>query len=131
MPATPFQLGSWHTDGVIRRAAAVATPVLAWMVGLRACAGIYARLQTPSDEPFDARVLRALHITTECGPAGLLAVPPSGPLVVAANHPHGVLDGLVLASLVRSVRPDIRILANHLLARIPELANLCFYADPF
>ena len=92
---------------------------------------IYARLQRPSDEPFDARVLRALHITAECAPADLLAVPSSGPLVVAANHPHGVLDGLLLASLVRSVRPDVRILANHLLARVPELAELCFYADPF
>ena len=131
MPANPFHLELPPVNGVLGYAAAAALPAAAWALGLRACASIYARLETPSDEPFDARVLRALHITPECPPAGLLGVPASGPLVVAANHPHGVLDGLVLASLVRQIRPDVRILANHVLARIPELADLCFYADPF
>ena len=131
MPATPFHLELSRANGVSGYAAATAKRAVAWALGLQACAKIYAQLHTPSDEPFDARVLRALHITPECDPAGLLAVPSSGPLVVAANHPHGVLDGLLLASLIRSVRPDVRILANHLLARIPELSDLCFYADPF
>ena len=131
MPATPFHLECSRGNGVIGCAAAAAMRAVAWAAGLQACASIYAQLHTPSDEPFDARVLRALHITPQCDPAGLLAVPSSGPLVVAANHPHGVLDGLLLASLIRSVRPDVRILANHLLARIPELSDLCFYADPF
>jgi putative hemolysin len=52
-------------------------------------------------------------------------------LVVVANHPHGALDGLVLASLIRRIRPDVRLLANRLLARIPELRECCFFVDPF
>src|SRR5205814_9814130 len=59
------------------------------------------------------------------------SVPSTGPLVIAANHPHGALDGLVLASVVRRVRADVRILTNHLLSCIPELADLCFFVDPF
>ncbi len=55
----------------------------------------------------------------------------AAPLIVASNHPHGALDGLVLASILLRHRSDVRILTNHLLARIPELADLCFFVDPF
>jgi putative hemolysin len=48
-----------------------------------------------------------------------------------ANHPHGALDGLVLAALLRRVRPDIRVLANYLLSIVPELRATCFFVDPF
>jgi putative hemolysin len=63
--------------------------------------------------------------------ADLLSVPVAGPLVVAANHPHGMLDGLALADVVQRNRRDVRILTNHLLAQLPELADLCFFVDPF
>lgn len=58
-------------------------------------------------------------------------VPQTGPLIVMANHPTGALDGLVAAAALREVRSDVRVLANHLLARIPELAESCFFVDPF
>ncbi|MBN2451343.1 MAG: lysophospholipid acyltransferase family protein, partial [Lentisphaeria bacterium] len=40
--------------------------------------------------------------------------------------PHGILDGLVLAAAVGSVRGDLRILATRELAHIPELHPLLF-----
>src|SRR5262249_43232041 len=54
-----------------------------------------------------------------------------GPVVIAANHPHGAVDGLLLVDLVRRVRPDVRVLANRILGRIPELRDSCFFVDPF
>jgi putative hemolysin len=41
------------------------------------------------------------------------------------------MDGLVLMAALRRVRPDIRVLTNHLLARIPELRDCCLFVDPF
>ena len=32
---------------------------------------------------------------------------------------------------LRRVRPDIRVLTNQLLARIPELRECCLFVDPF
>jgi hypothetical protein len=75
--------------------------------------------------------LAALDIQPICASSEVASIPERGPLVVAANHPHGALDGLLLLSVIRRVRPDIRVLTNHLLSRIPELADLCFFVDPF
>jgi len=82
-------------------------------------------------EPFERRALRALGVKLAVAPADLARIPASGPLVVTANHPHGALDGLLLADLVRHIRSDVRIVANRILQRIPELGDLCFFVDPF
>jgi len=52
-------------------------------------------------------------------------------VVVVANHPFGALEGVVLAELLTRVRPDVKVMANYLLGRIPELRELFFFVDPF
>lgn len=42
-------------------------------------------------------------------------IPAQGRLIIVANHPIGTLDGLALIKLIRSVRLDVRIVANTLL----------------
>ena len=64
-------------------------------------------------------------------PAALEAIPAQGPVVVAANHPFGGMEGLVLARMLLSRRPDVKIMANHLLGSIEELRELFFLVDPF
>src|SRR5262249_20764484 len=39
--------------------------------------------------------------------------------------------GLVLTEFMRRARSDVRVLANRLLERIPELRESCFFVDPF
>jgi hypothetical protein len=46
---------------------------------------------------------------------------PAGSVVIAANHPIGSLDGLALLNLVRSVRADVKVVANDLLTAIDPL----------
>jgi putative hemolysin len=38
-----------------------------------------------------------------------------------ANHPHGLVDGMVLAEMVNRVRSDFKILTRSLLTGIPEV----------
>jgi putative hemolysin len=42
-------------------------------------------------------------------------------VVVVANHPFGVLDGIVIGYLVGRVRPDFKVLTHSLLCRVAEL----------
>ena len=58
-------------------------------------------------------------------------IPTKGALIAVANHPFGVLDGVVLSVLLSRVRPDVKVLANSLLAGIPGLEPHCFFVDPF
>ncbi len=39
-------------------------------------------------------------------------IPRDGPLIVIANHPYGILDGLMMGHILSRVRGDFRILAN-------------------
>ncbi len=53
----------------------------------------------------------------------LLKVPKEGPVVFIANHPFGVLDGLMLGHLVSRVRPEFFVLVNKLLCQNEELIS--------
>ncbi len=54
--------------------------------------------------------------------AGSLAnIPTNGPLVLIANHPYGILDGLMMGHLLDAMRGDFRILANSVFRRAPDL----------
>ena len=112
----------------MRAATAAARPFLSGALGLSALRRLYADTGDAPGATFEARALHALHITVDAPDAG---IPVVGPLIVVANHPTGAMDGLVLAETVRRQRSDVKILANRLLARIPELAESCFFVDPF
>lgn len=48
-------------------------------------------------------------------------IPANGPLVLIANHPYGILDGLMMGHLLDALRGDFRILANSVFRRAPAL----------
>jgi putative hemolysin len=119
MPGDPFQIAS-QPDAFLRHrvTCAAARPLLSWLLQLPTYRALLKQTQlAPRERSFEIRALDALDIRPTCAPAEVALIPTHGPLVIAANHPHGAADGLVLASLVRRTRPDVRILANHLSLR--------------
>lgn len=88
------------------------------------------RLQ-PECQGFPTATLLAMNISLELEPGSLKNIPEEGPLVVVANHPFGGVEGVALLSLLRSVRPDTKVLANYMIQRMPEMAEHCIYVDPF
>lgn len=58
-------------------------------------------------------------------------IPPSGRIVIIANHPLGALDALSLIHMVRRVRSDIKVLANDMLAEIEQLHSILVGVDSF
>jgi putative hemolysin len=51
----------------------------------------------------------------------LANIPANGPLIVIANHPYGILDGLMMGHVLDKVRGDFRILANSVFRKAEAL----------
>ena len=80
-------------------------------------------------ESFFAAAVRRLAINVQYDAARLARIPRLGPVVVVANHPYGVLDGIVLSWLVEKVRSDFLVLTNAVLLRAPELKDYVLAVD--
>src|SRR5690242_7787576 len=105
MPVDLFSLDP-TSNPFIRAASYAARPFLSPVLGLGALQRIYTSLPPGPDVTFPDRVLDALSIRVSSEADDLAQIPRSGPVIIAATHPRGALDGLALASLVRRVRRD-------------------------
>ncbi|APE43159.1 acyltransferase [Sulfitobacter alexandrii] len=69
---------------------------------------------------FDVMVAR-YGLTLDVVSGSLDAIPRQGPVIFIANHPYGILDGLMLGHIMSRSRGDFRILANAVFNRAPDL----------
>src|ERR1700733_12171739 len=80
-------------------------------------------------EDFWHAAVRWLELDVRYDSHALAAVPRTEPVVFVANHPYGVLDGIVMAWLVSKARPDFLILTHIVLTRAPEAARFILPVD--
>ena len=69
------------------------------------------------------KVVVVAGVGSGLGRSVALASAREGADVVLANHPHGLVDGMIMAEMISRVRPDFRILTRSLLTGIPEIAE--------
>jgi putative hemolysin len=85
----------------------------------------------PGKQPFCEKLLDYLNVEVKLSDADRERVPVKGPVIAVANHPFGMIEGVVLAALLLRIRPDVKFMANHLLASVPELLPTMIAVDPF
>jgi putative hemolysin len=83
----------------------------------------FERSGVPFGQPFWPKAMKTMGIDIRTPAEQVARIPPTGPLVVVANHPHGLVDGMVMAELIGRVRTDYKILTRSLLTGIPEIAE--------
>lgn len=83
----------------------------------------FERTGVPFGVPFWTKAVRQMGIRIDTPDAEIALIPKTGPLVVVANHPHGLVDGMIMGELLSRVRPDFKILTRSLLTGIPEIAE--------
>src|SRR5271163_3926253 len=80
-------------------------------------------------ESFWAAAVRSLALNVIYDEAALALAPRNGPVVFVANHPYGVLDGIVISWLVEKARPDFVVLTHAVLRRAPEVHDFVLPID--
>lgn len=82
----------------------------------------------PGENIFAAAV-RMMKLDIDTDEAAWSKVPGKGPVLFVANHPFGVIDGLILGHLATRIRPDTKIITHSLLCQPPEARDFMLPVD--
>ena len=109
-PDNPCSMSA-RTLGGAQRLAIRLTEVLSGQRGLQRKYDAYRRLNHSNATLWDDAV-EVLGIRAQLDPAALGRIPRQGALMVVANHPFGIVDGLLLCWLLSQVRRDFKLMLN-------------------
>ena len=105
--------------------------LLGRVLGIDEIARAYDRLRVMGEHRSIAdRLLDFLAVTYTTSDIDLARIPKNGPVIMTVNHPFGILEGAILASLLGQVRPDVRFLANGILTAVSEVREMVIPVDP-
>ena len=74
-------------------------------------------------ELFWTDALKRLNISYDARREPGAEIPKTGPVLVIANHPFGVIDGLVLCAMMSGIRQDYKIITHQVLRQAPAVMD--------
>lgn len=92
---------------------------------------VYAEVELFQGNEMTRRYLSKHNIKYITDLNQLKNIPEKGGAVIVANHPTGILDGVVLIDLISRIRPDVKFMANSLLSRMEPLSSFFIDVNPF
>ena len=92
---------------------------------------LYLKYSQKENDPakFWSDILDVLNISVKNKSQNELLIPSSGKLIIIANHPFGIVDGLILCSLVSKKRNDFKIMTHETLKFLPQLEKYILPVD--
>ena len=91
----------------------------------------FERRPAVSGTKFWRACLDVMRIELRTPQEQLANIPEKGPVIIVANHPHGMVDGMIMAELIGRRREDYRILTRSLLTGIDLEAASFLIPVPF
>ena len=83
----------------------------------------FERAGVPDGQAFWPQALAHMRIDLQTPLEQIARIPRKGPVIVVANHPHGLVDGMILAEIIGRVRTDYKILTRSLLTGVKEITQ--------
>jgi putative hemolysin len=98
--------------------------VMEWLTGKITLIQLVRRFErsgASDGQAFWAQALGHMKIELQTPAEQIAHIPKTGPVIIVANHPHGLVDGMILAELIGRVRTDYKILTRSLLTGVSEI----------
>jgi putative hemolysin len=83
----------------------------------------FEKSEKVTGQAFFTKALATMGIGLQTPAEQIARIPATGPVIIVANHPHGLVDGMILAELIGRVRQDYKILTRSLLTGVQEIAQ--------
>lgn len=104
------------------------------LTGQRKIARLYSTLRQERDQrsataDFWGDALRKLEISLDYDETQLAKIPRSDPVIFVANHPFGILDGLIMCHIAEKTRQEFKILLHSHLCQEAEVASYMLPVD--
>ncbi len=77
-----------------------------------------------SSHDFWKVVVSRYGLSLDIRTGSLANIPRNGPLILIANHPYGILDGIILSHILAITRSDFRVLAHHIFLKSEDLSKV-------
>jgi putative hemolysin len=81
-------------------------------------------LEVASGESFWEVMFQRYGLSLEILDGAFSCIPRDGPLIIIANHPFGILDGLILGYILSKSRKNFKILAHKVFRKSAELDDV-------
>ena len=85
--------------------------------------------QNNNPQTFWSDILKVMNIRFKNKSNNEIIIPKNAPLMIIANHPFGIVDGLILCSIVSKVRNDFKIMTHETLKFLPQLDKYILPVD--
>ena len=102
-----------------------------WILGFNKVNKANDRCKQYQGPEFSAHILKDIGIHYDLKPQQYNYIPQDGPFIVIANHPIGSADGMLMNTVIGTMRTDFKIMANFLLTMIPSLKESFIAVNPF
>lgn len=107
-------------------------PLLDRLLGITKLRNIYLSCQLSGldKQDFTMQLLAALGVQVSGSESIIAKIPLTGRCIVVCNHPYGMIEGVIIAHLLTSLRSDTKIMANVGLRMFKEIEDYFIFANP-
>lgn len=134
MNNTPSQisLSYFMPKTMIGKLSNLTTPFLDRLFGIKKLQKLYLNngFAGLEKQQFTLKLLKVLGVTVEGEDALKKKIPKTGRFIVVCNHPYGMIEGVIIARLLTSIRPDTKVMANIGLTLFKEIQDYFIFANP-